>query len=137
MIVLDTSIVADLLKPQPDGPAKEWLSAQPADSVFITTISQAELLFSVSLLPAGQRQNQLSAAITARLAEDFAGRILPFDIDAAKAFGPIVARLKETGRGIPLFQIQIAAIARSRGAALATKHADSFKGCGVELVEHK
>jgi len=136
MIVLDTSIIVELMKPQSPNAIAEWLSAQPAASTVITAITQAELLFSASMIPPGDGQDRLLAAITAKLA-DFAGRIVPFDQAAAQAFGPIVVKLKQTSHAVPLFQVQIAAIAQARGAAVATRHPEQFVNCGIELVEPK
>ena len=134
MILLDTNIVSELMRPAPSQAVMSWLAAQPAASLFISAVTEAELRYGVMLLPEGRKRAELVAAIEGMLAEDFTGRILPFDSAAALAFAGIAAGRRQAGRPISQFDAQIAAITRSRGAELATRNVADFEGCGVEII---
>ena len=134
MILLDTNIVSELMRPMPSQTVMSWLAAQPAASLFISAVTEAELRYGVLLLPEGRKRAELVAAIEGMLAEDFVGRILPFDSAAAVAFAAIAAGRRQAGRPISQFDAQIAAIAQSRGAELATRNVADFEGCGVEII---
>ncbi len=134
MILLDTNILSELMRPAPGKGVEQWLADQPDASVFISAITEAELRYGVALLPAGKRRTTLAAVIEDMLGEDFTGRILPFDSAAAVAFAEIAATRRQAGRPIAQADAQIAAIARSRGAALATRNVPDFEGCGIDVV---
>ena len=134
MILLNTNILSELMRPAPEKGVEQWLTDQPDASVFISAITEAELRYGVALLPTGKRRSTLAAVIEDMLGEDFTGRILPFDSAAAVAFAEIAANRRQAGRPIAQADAQIAAIARSRGAALATRNVPDFEGCGIELV---
>lgn len=134
MIILDTNVLSEALKPQPSGIALSWLAAQEPSAVFITTITQAEVLYGVEVLPSRKRRAQLLAAVEKIFAEEFAGRILPFDEDAAHAFSKIVAARDAAGRPISQFDAMIASIARSQNAAVATRNIMDFERCGIHVV---
>jgi len=134
MILLDTNVLSELMKASPDSRVRTWTSREPSERMFISTISEAELLYGVAILPAGRRRNQLSEAITATLRDEFAGRLLPFDSAAAVAFAGIAAARRRAGRPISQFDGQIAAIAKSRGASLATRNTKDFDGCGIDRI---
>lgn len=134
MILLDTSILSELMRPFPKPAVERWVGAQPAAGVFISAITEAELRYGLALLPDGQRRRRLMAQAEAMLAEDFAGRILPFDSAAAEAYASIAAARRLAGRPISQADAQIAAIAASRGAAIATRNIMDFEGCGPEVV---
>lgn len=102
--------------------------------MFISAITEAELRYGVALLPTGKRRSTLAAVIEEMLGENFTGRILPFDSAAAVAFAEIAATRRQTGRPIAQADAQIAAIAWSRGAALATRNVPDFNGCGIDVV---
>ena len=135
MIVLDTSVLSEAFRPAPAEAVLRWLSAQEPSSVFITTITQAEILYGVEALPAGKRRTRLSAAVEKVFAEEFAGRILPFDEEAARIYPKIVAGRDAEGRPISQLDAMIAAVARSRRAPLATRHTADFENCGVRLID--
>lgn len=135
MILLDTNVLSELMRPEPSGSVTNWLAAQPSSSVFISAVTEAELRYGLALLPEGQRQKRIMAQVEAMLAEDFAGRILPFDSPAAAAYAQLAASRRLTGRPISMADAQIAAIARSRGARVATRNVGDFEECGVDLVD--
>ncbi|MGA9623264.1 MAG: type II toxin-antitoxin system VapC family toxin [Bryobacteraceae bacterium] len=134
MIVLDTNVLSEALRPLPSDIVLRWLAAQQPSSVFTTSVTEAEVLYGVETLPAGKRRLRLLAAVEKMFAEEFAGRILPFDEDAARAFAKIVATRDTAGRPISQFDAMIAAIARSHRAAVATRNTADFQGCGIDVI---
>jgi toxin FitB len=110
------------------------MAAQPALTLFTTTISQAEILYGVAVLPAGRRRVALQEVVAAIFDKEFFGRVLPFDSSAAQAFAEIAAIRRRLGRPIGDFDAQIAAIARSRGAAVATRNVDDFTDCDITVI---
>jgi len=135
VIVLDTNVISEMMKPAPTGRVARWMAAQPATSLYTTAITQAEILHGVMLLPSGRRRRSVEAAAETMFREDFGGRILPFGSDAAQAYARIVSERGRAGRPISHFDAQIAAIARSTGAAVATRNVSDFDGCGVEVID--
>ena len=134
MIILDTNVLSEVMKPAPAAKVLRWLATHPASRLFTTTITQAEILYGVEVMLKGRRRAALESAVEAMFAEDFADRILPFDNDAARAFPQVAAARRALGRPIAQWDAQIAAIARSRSAALATRNTEDFEDCGIELV---
>lgn len=134
MIVLDTNVISELMKPQPSPAVEAWMSAQAADDLFTTAVTVAEALYGVEILPKGKRRDQLVRQTQATFAEDFAGRILSFDEQSARHFALIAATRRSRGRPIGGQDAQIASIARAHGAMLATRNTDDFEGCGVRLI---
>jgi len=134
MIILDTNVLSETMKPVPAAEVLQWLASQPAARLFTTSISQAEILYGLEIMPKGKRRAALQTEAEAMFEEDFAGRILPFDADAARLFPHIAASRRALGHPIVQADAQIAAIARSRGASLATRDAGDFESCGVTLL---
>ncbi|SBT09033.1 VapC ribonuclease Y4jK [Candidatus Accumulibacter aalborgensis] len=134
MIVLDTNVLSELLRAIPEPAVVRWTASQPLNTLFTTTVTQAEMLYGARLLSAGQRRRQLEQALAALFEEDFAGRVLPFDGDAAFAYAGIAAERKRSGRPISQFDAQIAAIARSRGSYLATRNVGDFAACELQII---
>lgn len=134
MIVLDTNVVSELMRREPEDAVVRWVAAQPAPSLYVTSIAQAEILHGIALLPAGRRRTAIQEAADAMFAVDFRERILPFDSGAARAYADVAAKRRRAGRPISHFDAQIAAIALSAGAAMATRNVADFEGCGLRLV---
>lgn len=135
MIVLDTNVVSELMRAAPNQAVVHWVAAQPMASLYTTSITQAEVLHGILLLPPGRRRSAVEAAAAAMFREDFAGRILAFGSDAAPPYARIAAQRRRAGRPISQFDAQIAAIAAAHGAAVATRNVADFDGCGVKVVD--
>ena len=135
MIVLDTNVLSEVIRLAPSPKVLHWLGELARESVFTTAVTQAEMLYGLASLPAGKRRALLESALEKMFTEEFAGRILSFDEDAARVFAKIVARRDALGRPISQFDAMIAAIARSRRAALATRNIGDFRDCGLRIVD--
>ena len=135
MIVLDTNVVSEPMKPWRDAGVLAWIDRQPAETLFLTTTSLAELLVGVERLPAGRRRDGLSAALEHFLGILFGPRILPFDRQAAAAYATLSVRARSAGRSIPMADGQIAAIATVHGFAVATRDTAPFVAAGVPVVD--
>lgn len=135
MILIDTNVVSELMRPAPAPEVLDWFAAQEAADLFLSAVSEAELRAGAAYLPAGRRREGLTAAIDAMVAEDFGGRVLPFDSTAAKSYAVIAAARRAIGQPIAEADCQIAAIARARAAAVATRNVADFLGCGVTVVD--
>jgi len=133
-LLLDTNVLSEILRSNPERAVLGWFAAQPAESLLVSAVTQAEMTLGARLLPAGKRRAALEDAIQSMFAEDFAGRVLPFDSSAVAAYVDIVSARRSVGRPITHFDAQIAAIARCHGARLATRNVSDFEGCGVMLV---
>jgi hypothetical protein len=134
VIILDTNVVSELMKPEPDGRVLGWLARQPALTVFMTSISQAEILYGIELLPRGKRRDVLEEEANAAIGESFAGRILSFTADAAPPYAAIAASRRTAGQPIAQLDAQIAAITHKYGGTLATRNVADFEGCGIEVI---
>jgi predicted nucleic acid-binding protein len=133
--ILDTNVVSEPMRPAPSSAALQWLSRiQRTGGVFVTTITVAEILFGIELLPRGKRHEQMLAQAEGIFGQEFAGRVLPFDEKAARVFPQIAAHRRTRGRPIADLDAQIAAIALSHGAALATRNTADFEDCGLRLI---
>ena len=135
MIVLDTNVLSELLRPTPTPQVEHWLAAQDGANLDFTTIGEAELLYGVALLPAGRRRTALRAAVEGILDDVLRDRILAFDRAAARAYAAIASERRAAGRPISQFDGQIAAIARAHGASVATRNLRDFEGCGVTVLD--
>lgn len=135
MIVLDTNVLSELMRSAPATAVTNWVATQSAANLFITTITQAEILHGVLLLPRGRRRDAIEAAADAMFEEDFAGRMLPFSSHASHAYAEIVVARRHSGRPISQFDAQIAAIAKTTGASVATRSVPDFEGCGIKVID--
>jgi predicted nucleic acid-binding protein len=113
----------------------DWFGKHPASGLYVTTLTVAEVLTGVALLPRGKRRAQLDLAARQMFDEDFEERCLPFDSLAAAQYAVIFAARQRAGRPVATMDAQIAAIARNLGATLATRNLDDFDGCGIDLVD--
>jgi toxin FitB len=134
MIVLDTNVLSELIKPAPSSTVQGWIAGQTMSSLFTTTITQAEMLLGVALLSRGKRRTGLEEAVAGLFEVDFAGRLLSFDAAAARSFATLAARRRHAGRPMTQLDAQIAGIVHSRGAKLATRNVSDFKDCDIGLV---
>jgi predicted nucleic acid-binding protein len=134
MIVLDTNVLSELMKAVPTPEVFEWVARQPRQRLFTTSVTMAEVLFGLELLPKGRRRSDLTTAARAMFDESLGGRVLPFDAEAAAVFPIVNAAHRKAGRPISQFDAQIASIAFSRGAALATRNTADFEHCGIILL---
>ncbi|MEJ2388737.1 MAG: type II toxin-antitoxin system VapC family toxin [Chromatiaceae bacterium] len=135
MIVLDTNVVSELLRPAPAPAVEAWLAGQDGADIYLTAISEAELRYGVAIMANGKRQKLLAEAVDGMLREDFHDRIPPFDSAAAGEYARIGAERRAAGRPISQLDCQIAAIARAHGAAMATRNIGDFERCGVEVID--
>jgi len=135
MIILDTNVVSELMRPKPSSRVAAWVAKQPAAELFTTSITEAEVFYGIELLTTGRRRTGLLAAAEAMFAEDFGDRICDFDSDAARVFSRVAAHRRARGKPISHADAQIAAIARARGAKLATRNVADFEDCDVEVVD--
>lgn len=134
MIILDTNVISELMKAEPAASVREWVASQPASRLFVTAVTQAEILYGIGLLPRGRRRNNIASAAKAMFDEDFSDRVLPFGSDAASVYADIAVVRRKKGRPISQFDAQIAAISRSTGATLATRNLGDFEGCEIEVI---
>ncbi len=134
MIVLDTNVVSEFMTAPPATAVQQWLNAQEAAGLFFTTISIAEISYGLRVMPDGRRRQLLMNRFEEFLSAAFESRILSFDEEAARAYGEIRASRWQRGRPMSDFDGQIAAIARTRGFAVATRNVKDFEDCGLRLV---
>jgi predicted nucleic acid-binding protein len=133
VIILDTDVLSELMKREPVPGVEQWLTAQPPASLFTTSVAKAEVLYGVALLPSGERRDALEEAVAAMFEEDFDSRVLAFDGAAAYEYAIIASHRRHAGKPISQFDAQIAAIARSKGAAVATRNVSDFDDCGIDV----
>ena len=134
MIVLDTNVVSELMRRVPDDEVVGWVDRYPADEVFITAVTAAELAYGVERMPDGHRKTTLAVKVSELLTEDFQGLILPFDGVAATHYGEIAAARDGQGSPISMADAQIAAICRRFAACLATRNTKDFVYTGITLL---
>jgi len=134
VIILDTNVVSALMQRSPDAAVIEWLNQQPAESIWLTSITVFETRFGLALLPGGRRRDSLEDAFSRLLSEDLDKRILDFDVPAAVAAATIAAARQRAGRPVDMRDTQIAGIAMSRNASLATRNTKHFADLSVDVV---
>ncbi|MBA3395347.1 MAG: type II toxin-antitoxin system VapC family toxin [Deltaproteobacteria bacterium] len=135
MIVLDTNVISELMRGTPSPAVVLWVNSKAATSLYTTSVTQAEILHGILLLPKGKRRDAIATAADEMFERDFASRILGFGSDAAAAYATIAATRRRAGRPIAAFDAQIAAIARSNDADLATRNIADFEDCGIDLID--
>lgn len=134
MIVLDTNVVSEAMKPEPDPAVCDWLDEQAAETLYISSVTVAELLFGIGALPDGRRKQKLAATLDAMLPL-FEGRILAFDTDAAGHYADLAVEARKAGKGFPTPDGYIAAIATAHGFTVATRDASAFDAAGIPIID--
>jgi toxin FitB len=134
VIVVDTNVISELMRPAPDAKVLAWFAAQPSEQLYTTHINQIEILYGIAILPEGRRRNGLTAAAEAMFAEDLAGRILPFGASAAACYAGVMMSRRKAGKPIEGLDALIAAISLAAGAAVATRDIGGFSDCGLDVV---
>ncbi|OGA16174.1 MAG: twitching motility protein PilT [Betaproteobacteria bacterium RIFCSPLOWO2_02_FULL_63_19] len=135
MIILDTNVLSALMRTAPETPVVAWLDRQPAESVWITSVTLFEARFGLALLPKGRRQQTLEAAFGRLLKEDLENRVLDFDSAAATEAASLAAERQRAGRPVDMRDTQIAGIALARRATLATRNARHFRDLKIPVVD--
>lgn len=134
MILLDTNVISEAMKPEPDPAVQDWLDEQGAETLYLSSVTIAELTFGIGVLPKGRRKDALAAALEGVIAL-FGERILPFDTRAARRYGELAVRARAAGRGFPTPDGYIAAIAAAHDFAVATRDASAFEAAGLAVID--
>jgi len=127
-------VISELMREHPEPAVSAWLDEQPEQELWTASVILAELLSGIDMMPAGRRQKALRDAVEGMIAEDFRGRIVDFDLPAARQYGKILATRRNMGRPIREFDAQIAAIASVHRAKLATRDVNDFVACGLNVL---
>ena len=135
MFILDTNVLSAIMSARPAPEVAAWIAGQPDAALFTTTISQAEILAGLAVMPEGRRRDALETAAQAIFADDFNGRVLPFDAAAAATYADIFAARRRVGRSTAPLDLMIAAVARANGAGVVTRDIGGFEDCGVPLID--
>ena len=133
MIILDTNVVSETMKPKPDATVLSWLDNQSAETLYLTSVTLSELLFGVATIQAGKRKNRLNAVIDGLIGL-YADRVLPFDTIAARHYAALDVTARRNGRGFPTTDGYIAAIAAAHGYFVATRDAAAFESAGIKII---
>jgi predicted nucleic acid-binding protein len=134
VILLDTNVVCEAMKPEPAPSVRAWLDAQAAETLYLSSVTIAELMFGIGTLPRGRRKDRLTAALDFVL-ELFADRVLPFDISAARRYAELAVRARASGQGFPTPDGYIAAIAAAREFAVASRDTSAFTAAGIKVID--
>lgn len=134
MIILDTNIISEIMRPNPTPIVLEWLGTQPITELATTTVNLAEIKYGLARLAFGRRRTDLEKKFNSFVARGFGNRIFDFDGPAADAYGDMVVGRERTGRRLEGFDGLIAAIARSRALPIATRNKDDFERCGIHVL---
>jgi hypothetical protein len=135
MTILDTNVVSEIMRPAPAPAVLRWISDQVSEELHVTAITIAEIFYGIELLHRGKRQEILRAGAEKLFQVVFRNNILTFDERAAREFSAIASLRRKQGRPMSEFDLQIAAIARTKSAIVATRDANDFDGCGVRLID--
>ena len=133
-VLLDTNVVSELIRKAPDPAVQAWAAGHALEELFFSAVGEAELRYGAAILPAGRRRTTLVSDIEAMLRDAFDDRVLPFDSRAARAYADIAAMRRSVGRTVAPADCQVAAIARSRDMAVATRNVRDFDGVDIEVV---
>jgi toxin FitB len=133
MIVLDTNVVSEAMKPEPNKAVRAWLNDQAPETLYLSSVTLAEMLFGIAALPLGRRKDMLAHALDGLMGL-FRNRVLPFDTDAARRYAELAVTAKAGGRGFPTPDGYIAAIAASRGFIVASRDTAPYVAVGVSVI---
>jgi len=133
MIVLDTNVVSEAMKPEPNPAVRAWLNDQVAETLYLSSVTLAELLFGIAALPDGKRKEMLTQTVDGLLGL-FRDRVLPFDTDAARRYAELAVTARNGGRGFPTPDGYIAAIAAARGFVVASRDTAPYEAAGVTVI---
>jgi toxin FitB len=133
MIVLDTNVVSEAMKPNPHPAVQAWLDEQAAETLYLSSVTLAELLFGIGSLPAGRRKNALTQTLNGLL-DLFGDRVLAFDTDSARHYAELAVKARSAGKGFPTPDGYIAAIATARGFTVATRDVAPFQAAGLNVI---
>ena len=134
MILLDTNVVSELMKPVSHPAVNRWVDNQVAETLFLSTISLSELMTGIAIMPSGKRQQALSLLLDNIIERVFLGRVLPFDQPAARAYATLMAQARRNGFAIDISDGQIAAIAAVHGYTVATRDVRPFDAAAVSVI---
>ena len=133
MIILDTNVVSEAMKPNPNPAVQAWLDEQAAETLYLSSITLAELLFGIGSLPAGRRKNALTQTLDGLL-DLFGDRVLAFDTDSARRYAELAVKARAAGKGLPTPDGYIAAIAAAHGFTVATRDVAPFQAAGLNVI---
>ncbi|MDY0300637.1 MAG: type II toxin-antitoxin system VapC family toxin [Trichlorobacter sp.] len=134
MILLDTNVISEPLRPVPAAPVSHWLDAQPLETLFLSVITVAELRAGVAMMPAGKRKDVLGIHLENSILPMFAGRILPFDLVCTNAYAKLMVKVRNAGSGIQTADALIAAVAFANGFSVATRDENPFCAAGLHVI---
>lgn len=134
MILLDTNVVSEAMKPEPHPSVRDWLDAQAAETLFLSSVTIAELLLGIGALRKGKRKDNLVAALDGVL-ELFEARILSFDTEAAQRYADLAVKARAAGKGFPTPDGYIAAIAAAHGFSVASRDTSAFMAAGLIVID--
>jgi predicted nucleic acid-binding protein len=134
MLMLDTNILSVMMSAEPIRKVADWIVVQPSEELFTASVCQAEILSGIAILPAGRRRADLELAAFAMFSDDFQGRVLPFDAEAAAASAEMFTVRRKAGRPFGTIDLMLAAIARVRGASIVTRNVADFEGVGLTII---
>jgi toxin FitB len=133
MIVLDTNVVSEAMRREPNPAVRSWLNAQVAETLYLSSVTLAEILFGIAALPTGRQKTAFAGAFDGFL-ELFKNRILPFDAEAARHYAELAVTARSTGRGFPMPDGYIAAIAAARGFLVASRDTAPYQAGGLQVI---
>lgn len=134
MILLDTNVVSEMMRPEPHDAVRRWLDAQSAETLYLSSVTVAELRFGIGVLPEGQRRERLNAVLLVVL-DLFGPRILPFDVRAAERYADLAVAARAAGKGFPTPDGYIAAVAAVHDFAVASRDASAFRAAGLNVID--
>ncbi len=134
MILLDTNVISESLRPVPETRVLDWINTQTIETLYLSAITVAELRFGSALLPSGKRKAKLQNKLENKLLPLFTGRVLPFDVAVTKAYADLMSQARMTGQSISTADGYIAATAAANGMIIATRDTNPFTAAGLQVI---